>query len=68
MQRKTLNKPNIKIRLTDLAVSLIREHQIKRQAAKDKKVSANLIINECVVDSLSRQTNLEQPEGEPYAY
>lgn len=60
MQRKTLNKPNINIRLTDLAVALIRAHQVKRQADEDKKVSANLIINECVVDSLSRQTNLEQ--------
>lgn len=59
MQRKTLNKPNIKIRLKELAVSLIREHQVERQAREDKKVSANLIINECVVDSLSRQTNLD---------
>ena len=60
MQRKTLNKPNIKIRLKELAVSLIRDHQLERQAREDKKVSANLIINECVVDSLSRQTKLEQ--------
>lgn len=54
MTLKTLNKPNISIRLSDEAVSLIREHQVERQAYEEKKVSANRIINECVCKQLSR--------------